>query len=1072
MNILQQEDLVKGLPDQALMQQAQMPTGELPQFLVVSEIQRREKMRKSFSEAVPENSIKDQVLSSGIAAMNPTPDPLMASAMGAQSPSPQLDDERSKLNQLNQMFQGQREDIPLGVDRDINDPFRDQRIPKERMQEIRAYEQMQQGQPIDPMMQQQMMSAAGGGMMPYRMNKGTDTPNLVTDPRIAYYSMLESVKRTIDSGELDADGMNQFMGAIGNKMRGVTAEDYYQIVDYLRASGHDVSKIPSSRFDRRDSVNMESLQSRYGVPTETPEPIKPSSSQEEMSQIDAQYEAEYGESIKDKEAQQQFYRSDIPVAKEFEDDIPAVSLVEDNRSVADMFAGVQPKGLETMMPQRSGARSMLPGLEMSTEMMTETGLDSMVRNYQNDSMPRITSLLDSSEKIAPTFATTKAPNKNNYLSQFQRAETLLAELDRTRKETDEAGLPRSSVDSNAMREDLAKGVDLAGLRESYPDTEDATLLKYITAKEAGTTKVNERVEERQAAEALDVVDEMSNALYEIQKGDTLYGLSRERGTTVDDIMALNPQITDADRIYAGDTLNLSGGGITPHRMYGGLGSKVPSSYDFRTDTGEVSDNQAKDFIENALLEDNPISNPQIPITGEQINRYLKQVGVTRGEFINANPDARKRVIEAMNTRIGEDRVRAREMLRVVDGGRSIAQDSDRRLESIRGPIIGPNNPLRGKLFRPTGSDLIDPQDFSTTETEDAANLASKLSNISDTGIEITGEDRMNLMPRGAMDNLDSADEMLAGLISSDNSFTGKSPLRPNVSGNDSDGFQKLFNASAFDAMGANVNSNLLGTPKEFTPKSIDFSNLRSLLGEPDIDYKNMGVDYKGLLANEEARSKLASEEARRDAGSNALIQLGAGIAAGDLSKGLSKAGAAAMLGKKDARAEDRSLSALKRQIELADRTQESTLGIKSAEEGRKNREKLVGFEIEVQKEAIKTNKSVYDAYIQYETLRTAREKLPDEEQKRLDKELTQSSINYRNAMAESLDDFSDLDLDAYVKTAMAGDVNLQLTLSALSDSKKREWARTQIANGAIPGMAGGVGSSDSSNAAGYKLLSN
>jgi hypothetical protein len=64
-----------------------------------------------------------------------------------------------------------------------------------------------------------------------------------------------------------------------------------------------------------------------------------------------------------------------------------------------------------------------------------------------------------------------------------------------------------------------------------------------------------------------------------------------------------------------------------------------------------------------------------------------------------------------------------------------------------------------------------------------------------------------------------------------------------------------------------------------------------------------------------------------------LIQLGAGIAAGDLSKGLSKAGEVAMLGKKDARAEDRSLSALKRQIELADRTQKSALDIKTAEKG-------------------------------------------------------------------------------------------------------------------------------------------
>jgi hypothetical protein len=328
MNILQQEDLVKGLPDQALMQQAQMPTGELPQFLVVSEIQRREKMRKSFSEAVPENSIKDQVLSSGIAAMNPTPDPLMASAMGAQG--------------------GQ-------------DPMMQQQM----------QDPMQQQMPMqDPMMQQQMM-AAGGGMMPYRMDQGRVVP-----------TMLESVKRSIDSGELDADGMNQFMDAIGNKIRGVTAEDYYQIVDYLRASGHDVSKIPSSRFDRKDSVNMESLQSRYGIPTEAPEPLKPSINQEEMGQIDAQYETEYGKPIGQAEFPPRVYGSDIPVGKEFEDDIPALSLVEDNRSVADMFAGVQPRGLETMMPQRSGARSMLPGLEMSTEMMTETGLDSMVRDYQ------------------------------------------------------------------------------------------------------------------------------------------------------------------------------------------------------------------------------------------------------------------------------------------------------------------------------------------------------------------------------------------------------------------------------------------------------------------------------------------------------------------------------------------------------------------------------------------------------------------------------------------------------------------------------------------------------------------
>ena len=46
MNILQLEDTIKGLPDEALMQEAQQPSGQVPQFLVISEVQRRSDMRK------------------------------------------------------------------------------------------------------------------------------------------------------------------------------------------------------------------------------------------------------------------------------------------------------------------------------------------------------------------------------------------------------------------------------------------------------------------------------------------------------------------------------------------------------------------------------------------------------------------------------------------------------------------------------------------------------------------------------------------------------------------------------------------------------------------------------------------------------------------------------------------------------------------------------------------------------------------------------------------------------------------------------------------------------------------
>jgi len=76
MNIFEQEDLIKGLPDQSLMQEAQRPSGPLPQYLIVSERQRRQDMRKRFSqqgEQSPQGTVKDQILSGGIAELGSQP---------------------------------------------------------------------------------------------------------------------------------------------------------------------------------------------------------------------------------------------------------------------------------------------------------------------------------------------------------------------------------------------------------------------------------------------------------------------------------------------------------------------------------------------------------------------------------------------------------------------------------------------------------------------------------------------------------------------------------------------------------------------------------------------------------------------------------------------------------------------------------------------------------------------------------------------------------------------------------------------------------------------------------------
>lgn len=50
--------------------------------------------------------------------------------------------------------------------------------------------------------------------------------------------------------------------------------------------------------------------------------------------------------------------------------------------------------------------------------------------------------------------------------------------------------------------------------------------------------------------------------YTIQRGDTLSGIASKYGTSVSTLMSLNPYITNANRIYAGNSLNLPGAQTT------------------------------------------------------------------------------------------------------------------------------------------------------------------------------------------------------------------------------------------------------------------------------------------------------------------------------------------------------------------------------------------------------------------------------------------------------------------------------------------------------------------------------
>jgi len=125
MNIIEAEDLVKGLPDQALFQEAQFPSGRIPQFLAVSEVQRRQDMRQRFQAAQQgqQSSVKDQILQGGIGSTGMAPEMSSMPPMAPQMPP--------------------------------------------------------QGGPMPPQMPPQMpppMGMAMGGIVPYRMQEGRTVP--------------------------------------------------------------------------------------------------------------------------------------------------------------------------------------------------------------------------------------------------------------------------------------------------------------------------------------------------------------------------------------------------------------------------------------------------------------------------------------------------------------------------------------------------------------------------------------------------------------------------------------------------------------------------------------------------------------------------------------------------------------------------------------------------------------------------------------------------------------------------------------------------------------------------------
>jgi len=86
-NILEQEDVIKGLPDDYLYAEAEQPSGQLPPFLVVSEIQRRTDMRERYeaTQDQPQSTITQQIVAEGLGGMSPMD--MASQTMGSPIPA-------------------------------------------------------------------------------------------------------------------------------------------------------------------------------------------------------------------------------------------------------------------------------------------------------------------------------------------------------------------------------------------------------------------------------------------------------------------------------------------------------------------------------------------------------------------------------------------------------------------------------------------------------------------------------------------------------------------------------------------------------------------------------------------------------------------------------------------------------------------------------------------------------------------------------------------------------------------------------------------------------------------------
>lgn len=125
------------------------------------------------------------------------------------------------------------------------------------------------------------------------------------------------------------------------------------------------------------------------------------------------------------------------------------------------------------------------------------------------------------------------------------------------------------------------------------------------------------------------------ATYKIKYGDTLSGIASKYNTSVNTLMSLNPYITNANKIYAGNTLKLPGSSTSSNKSSSSSSSKKTTTSSKTTQ--QLAEEYAKKQTSSSSSDTQSLLNQYEKIAEQQKQALQQQQQLTQNQ-INAQKD--------------------------------------------------------------------------------------------------------------------------------------------------------------------------------------------------------------------------------------------------------------------------------------------------------------------------------------------------------------------------------------------------------------------------------------------------